>query len=247
MLRSVGKLWPLLGALALVSGLLSGCSDEPTSIQVPSFIRGAGTDFASTRWDTTRSFIVSAGLQDTITPFPLSQRVPAFLNTSGGDHEQFVLARTVCPENRRLCHVLDVGLVPEIDLTRLAVELSEQGARIRIITGSRTYAGVFVYDPSDLARIAYWLARRREVRYVENSGLAFCGLQGCAPGPVIYTGVTGGIRLRARTGTPTHFDHHLEVIPGDTITVSIEQPDGTFYRFQQIAGPWGTGGVIGAQ
>ena len=230
--------------------LLVACSGSPTSPNyevAPIFIRLAALDDLSTYWDTTRSFVVLAEASDTTTPLPLNVRIPATVSTSSGDVEQMLLARRVCDGDLRSCHVLGVGLQTGADLVRLATDLDRQGARLGPIAGSGFYGSVFVFEPGDVDRVSKWLAARHEVRYVEPSSFAVCGIPSMCPTDLLFVQVTGAVRLRELTGSPTPMDNHLEVNPGDSITVAIHQPDGSSFEFTEVAWPWGTGGVVGAQ
>ncbi len=230
----------------LACGVL-GCSDSSTTplTDSPEFISTSATD-ERTQWDVTSSFIFSAAAADTITPFPLDVRVPASISTSAGDREVVLMSRAVCA-NYVSCHELSVGVQAGRDLTSLSQLLDQQGARLASVNTRGTSGSVFVYEPLHKARIAAWLMRRGEVRWVEPMGMAFCGLSSCAPTARIFTAVKGGIRLRERTAPPTPFDNHLEVNPGDTITVSIPQPDGSVHQLQEIARPWGSLGRVQRQ
>jgi hypothetical protein len=226
-------------ALAFFAGCDSATAPEPTLTEFA--VRDLAVD-PQTRWDSTTSLIVNATVVDTLTPLDHGRRVRMSVTTSKGDQEQLELARMICGEGFRVCHGIGAGVRPNADFNAIRRSIEPLGARINVIPLSRLYAGVFVFDPANVPRVAATLARRRDIDIVEASGFATCGLAGCAPGPAFLAMLRGGLPLRARTNPPTPFDGYLEIQPGDTIRLALTQPDGTTVRLEHVVPPWMPGG-----
>lgn len=172
--------------------------------------------------------------------FPADLRIPATITTSAGDSEQVLLSQAICP-GMHLCHRISVMLKEGSNTDALRRAIDSKGARVISVSDKGTSMVVFVFEPTDTPNVTAWLYRRNEVRSLQQSGfLVPAGSSSASDGGARGSAValTGGVRVSERSGAPTPSNNHLEVAPGDTITVTVAQPDGSSYSYQQVMAQW---------
>lgn len=253
------KVFTRVCLIAVTGGLLSACSpDTATAPQL------AETQFfISSNWDNSGvsfgSPILAPGaialnqmgyydasvIAVSSNPkaiFPDEERIPVRVSTSAGDIEQMMLSKALC--NGSICHMLTVMLHPGSNADALRHDIDSHGARIAGISRSGTTLSVYIFEPRNIPAIIAWLNLRSEVRSIVTAGVTTMqGASSPASGGDAKTGnsgvyLTGGIRVDERNAAPTQYNNHLEVLPGDTITVTITQPDNSTFSYQQVVGSW---------
>lgn len=250
----------LLACVSIVAGgLLSACSSDTATAPeisgaqffISSAWSGELTSYGSTGTlsgsiDLNQMGYYSASVialnPDPGAVFPADARIPATVTTSAGDSEQVLLSQAICP-GMHLCHRISVMLKEGSNTDALRRAIDSKGARVISVSDKGTSMVVFVFEPTDIPNVTAWLYRRNEVRSLQQSG--FLVLAGSSSSSSSDSGaggsavaLTGGVRVSERSGAPTPSNNHLEVAPGDTITVTVAQPDGSSYSYQQVMGQW---------
>ena len=248
----------LLACVSIVAGgLLSACSSDTTTAPEISgaqfFISSAwsgeltsygSTGMLSSSIDLNQMGYYSASVialnPDPGAVFPADARIPATVTTSAGDSEQVLLSQAICP-GMHLCHRISVMLKEGSNIDALRRAIDSKGARVISASANGTSMVVFVFEPTDIPNVTAWLYSRNEVRSLQQSGfLVLAGSSSASDDGAGGSAValTGGVRVSERSGAPTPSNNHLEVAPGDTITVTVAQPDGSSYSYQQVMGQW---------
>ncbi len=224
-------------AAALLAAALgtTGCLDQLLGNDAPgvqpAFIADGSV---SVQWGVT-IFTVTAFPRDSVTPFPRDVRVPVTVTTSAGDTERLFLSRDVCP-GISSCHSLRIDLADGTDFERLSGRLDRRGARFTSLSAHRTSGTLFVFEPDEVPAVSAWLARQSGV---QSAYLAQLGVVGRMSRRTEHTRLKGGMRLAERTGAVHPNNGHLDIRLGDTVTITIAQPDGSTHVFDAVISPRG--------
>jgi hypothetical protein len=177
---------------------------------------------------------------DTAFRLEVRQSVPIEITVSSGDRESTALYPAFCPPRPEgrfyVCFEFDIGMQPGYDILSLNDYVAGIGGRMQFVNIFHTWGHVVLFDPSEVVSRARKALSWPGVRYVELGGLGGCAADGSSC-VVDWSRVTRPVYVT--TGAARPDDGIVEMQPGDTVTVTYRQPDGSTVQtqVQVIPGP----------
>jgi hypothetical protein len=227
-----------LAALGVALTWAAACS-EPTrpaidpSIEMQRF----GLNSLTTRMEDGGYLTIHAIPRDTSFRWHPGHLIAAEVEVRSGDRERIRLTKAWCPNRSPTpftynCFTITLSMQDGHHAFDLAPRLAEIDARFTVVSVSGRFAGLVLFEESELVRSAN--------RVASWPGVDFAGVS-----PHICTGVIGDLScfpdshlarpVRVDHGAPIPGDGIVQVVPGDTVWVSYRQPDGQVLRDWWVA------------
>ncbi len=155
------------------------------------------------------------------------QNVPIEISVSSGDRESSALYPKYCPPRSGgqfyVCFEFDIGMRPGYDIRSLNGYVAGIGGRFKYWWTNIQAGGVVLFDPSDVVARARQALSWPGVQWVELGGLGYCveGGSYCFD----WSQLTRPVYVTMGAARPG--DGMIEMQPGDTLTVTYRQPDGS--------------------
>ncbi len=217
--------WLCFAAAASTTPACDGFTD-PSRDLAPALVSLAIDDLASSLRDGGLLYI-NAFPADTTFRLDAGERVPLAITVSSGDQESLRLYRVFCPPRERLagfhCYSFILTMESGVQATSVAGQVAALGGRFHLVSVSGRIAGVTLFDPDDLVR------RARNARSWPGVAMTELSFPFCAPGAPPPCGSKSALTapMAVDTGGAVPMDGVLQVRPGDTLSVSYRQPDGS--------------------